>query len=1135
MKRTKILDTIAAGLLGVSIVLVLLSSIGTYPSSRSEVISNRVERVTNKRVKMLDRFVQRAFGVPSNEWLSFKDLPEDMVIYRYVDDSLQSWCNRFPVTNDGLRASVYFDAITSPRSPERSPLASIGNELSFCNLGPKWYLVKAVDSLNVKIIAGLEMSDSNSGEIQSYSIQPLSYSEGREIHVGGEPKFKLICESPGVAVVVNFVLLYAALALFILCGFIFLMARPVIQRFWMATIPIIPILIILHMLEQNMGSDLPIFSPTLYADSGLFHSLGALFNYLTAIMVIVGFLYIVRRDVFRRLSTRKSRVIWTVGLSFAAVVILTFTILALRSIVLNSNISLELYKPENFTLKSVFIIVAYIFLMEAVVMLIQMVSSVFSRSLGMRILMSLFGAVLFVSITACLGLRKERASLEVWARRLAVSRDISLEMRLRSVEERIASDPNIASLTVLENGGASISSRLEESYFRRIMRDYDVSVSLDPESFRVLSKSEPIAPGSNFSYYDAGNGLVTYVGAFFYNFGKYGYSQMLIKVEQKTDWRYSGYATIIGPTLPGEVLIPAKYSFARYDDGRLLTFKGNYAYSMKMEASWTNRYNGVQENGWVHFVYKVTDNEVVVISRPRIKAYNYIISVIFIGLLCFMVFSLLLIRKTRKKAFGQNYFQTRIRMIVLVSLGLTLVTMAVVSVVFVFNRNEVSRHTLMSEKINSIQASLSARFKGHSLPSNMRSPEVTRLMNDVGNNTNSDITLYSSSGMVLTSTAPDVFYQMQVDPRMDPDAFNSIVRNTSRYFIHKEKLGNRVFYSMYAPLMSDDGSIMAIICAPYTDDSYDFETYVISHSLTIISLFIFLLLVAMYMASRFLELMFKPLVEMGTKMEAAGLGDLEYIRYENKDEISGLVSAYNRMVTELSESSRKLAQAERDKAWSGMARQVAHEIKNPLTPMKLQIQRLIRLKAKGDESWQDKFDEISSVLLDHIDILSETANEFSTFAKLYTQEPDEINLSALLQEEISIFDNRGGIKFEFIGLQDVHVLGPKPQLTRVFVNLINNSVQALTERGGSEGTIRIILRNSIHEGFYDIVFEDSGPGVAEENEDKLFTPNFTTKNGGSGLGLAISRSVLERCGASISYSRSFALGGACFMILYPKG
>ena len=1135
MNRRKILDYIAGGLMAACIVLVLFSSIGTYPTSRSEVIAKKVEKQTNKKIKVLDEFVARAMALPTDEWMSFKDLPSDMVLYRYVDDSLQSWCNRFPVINDGLSSGMFFDAIVSPRSPGRSPLASVGNELTFCNLGPKWYLVKAVDSLNVRIIAGLEMDDANSGELRSYSIQPISYSEGREVKVDGVPKFKISSESPEVTVTVNFVLLYCALVLFILCGFAFLLAKPVLQRFWIAVIPIIPILIILHLLENNVGTDLPMFSPTLYADKGLFHSLGALINYMTAILVIVSYLYIVRRDVYRRLRTRKSKVIWTVGLSFAAVVILCFTVLALRSIVLNSHISLELYKPEMFTWPSAIIILAYILLLSAVVMIVQMVSPVFSRYLGSRILMSLLGALIFVSITASLGLKKEQASLEVWARRLAVSRDISLEMRLRSTEERIASDPIIASLAALPNGGASISSRLEESYFRRIMRDYDVTVSLKPEDMKVLNGAEPIAPNSHFSYYDSGPGLVSYVGAFFYNLGKYGYTQVMIKIEQKTDWRYSGYAAIIGPTMPGEVLIPSKYSFARYDDGRLLTFKGNYAYSMRMDESWSKDFSTAQKNGWVHFVYKVTDNETVVISRLKIKGYNYIISIIFIGLICFLVFTLLLFRKSGQKAFGQSYFQTRIRMVVLVSLGLTLVTMAVVSVLFVFNRNEVSRNTLMSEKINSIQASLSARVKGFSSPEEIRTPEMIRILGDVGNNSNSDITLYSPAGMVMMSTAPDVFYQMQVDPRMDPDAYNSIVRNTSRYFIHQEKVGNRTFYSMYAPLMGSDGSILAIICAPYTDESYDFETYVVSHSLTIISLFIFLLLVAIYMASRVLSLMFRPLVEMGTKMDAAGLGDLEYIRYDNKDEISGLVSAYNRMVTELSESSRKLAQAERDKAWSGMARQVAHEIKNPLTPMKLQIQRLIRLKAKGDDSWQDKFDEISKVLLDHIDILTETANEFSTFARLYTQEPDDIDLSALLQEEISIFDNRGNIKFEYLGLEGVHVIGPKPQLTRVFVNLINNSVQALTDHGEKEAIVRVILRKSIKEGFYDIVFEDSGPGVAEENVEKLFTPNFTTKNSGSGLGLAISRSVLERCGASISYSRSFSLGGACFTILYPKG
>ena len=167
-----------------------------------------------------------------------------------------------------------------------------------------------------------------------------------------------------------------------------------------------------------------------------------------------------------------------------------------------------------------------------------------------------------------------------------------------------------------------------------------------------------------------------------------------------------------------------------------------------------------------------------------------------------------------------------------------------------------------------------------------------------------------------------------------------------------------------------------------------------------------------------------------------------------------------------------------------------------------------------------------------VPVIGGSVNEFSTFAKLYAEEPVEIDLSALLQEEMAMFDNRENITFEFLGLPDAVVSGPKPQLTRVFVNLINNAVQALEDR--EHGHILVSLRNSVTDGFYDIVFEDDGPGVSEENVGKLFTPNFTTKNGGSGLGLAISRSVLERCNATIGYSKSFALGGACFTILYPK-
>jgi len=159
--------------------------------------------------------------------------------------------------------------------------------------------------------------------------------------------------------------------------------------------------------------------------------------------------------------------------------------------------------------------------------------------------------------------------------------------------------------------------------------------------------------------------------------------------------------------------------------------------------------------------------------------------------------------------------------------------------------------------------------------------------------------------------------------------------------------------------------------------------------------------------------MFSPLLEMGKKMNVADVHNLEYIIYKREDEISSLVDAYNRMVHDLSDSTRQLAQAERDKAWSQMARQVAHEIKNPLTPIKLQIQRLIRMKQNGNPAWEKRFDEVSVVVLEHIDILTETANEFSTFAKLYSEEPVLIDLDKTLKEQLLIFDNKDNIKISY--------------------------------------------------------------------------------------------------------------------------
>ena len=352
MNRRNIRDIVAGCLLVVSLVLAVLSSLGSYPARRSEVAARRIERRVNRRMAKLDAYVAKALEVPKDEWLELEGIPEDMVIYRYVNDSLQSWCNRFPVLNDDIRSGLVLDAITNPRSPGRSPLVRVGKDVSFCNFGPKWYLARAVDSMNVRIIAGLEIINTNSDTPRPYTVQPIAYSEGNVISIKGEPKFKVVFESAGNSVDVNSGMLLAALILIALSGFIFLFSKPTLGRFWVVFIPILPLMAVLHFWGREIGNGIPLFSPTVYADSGAFYSLGAQLNYLVAILLSVSFLYIVRRDVFRRLRTRRLRILWTVFISIAIIGVIAYTVAALRSIVLNSNISLELYKLENFSVVS---------------------------------------------------------------------------------------------------------------------------------------------------------------------------------------------------------------------------------------------------------------------------------------------------------------------------------------------------------------------------------------------------------------------------------------------------------------------------------------------------------------------------------------------------------------------------------------------------------------------------------------------------------------------------------------------------------------------------------------------------------------------------------------------------------------
>jgi len=488
--------------------------------------------------------------------------------------------------------------------------------------------------------------------------------------------------------------------------------------------------------------------------------------------------------------------------------------------------------------------------------------------------------------------------------------------------------------------------------------------------------------------------------------------------------------------------------------------------------------------------------------------------------------------KRKTILFERNYFKRKLNILLVGSLLVCMSVLAFVSVSFVYDRNYFVSERMMSDKVNSLRFQIQNGLRNVSSPSELTSRETMDLLRRVSDNSASDIALYRPDGKLVMTTAPNLYEKKIWGYRMDERPFYHLKYLNEGFCIHSKKMQRRELYMLYAPIMGASGDIVAFFASPYTETGNDFQFDALMHAFNVIIVFIILAIISTIAVSAIIDKTFRPLSLMSRKMRSGKIEKLDNIGYTKDDEIMDIIRSYNRMVDDLTSSSHALAQAERDKAWSEMARNVAHEIKNPLTPMQLQIQRVQRLKANGDPAWEEKFDNMAVVLLDHIHVLTETANQFSDFAKLYSEDPVKINLDDLLREEVALYDNRPGVEFIYLGLPGVEVSAPRPQLVRVFVNLLNNAVQACEEV--SNAKVAVSLRNGASPDYYEIVFEDNGPGVDQQNVEKLFTPKFTTKSSGSGLGLSICKSILERCGASISYSRSFKLGGACFTILYPK-
>ena len=1186
MKKTRILKTLPFICLVLSILFLALS-MARRPIGDVEKIADKTESKLAARMEILDTYIRKALETEEGSWPEIGKLPDDMVIYRYVNDSLQSWSNQFAVLNDDISSKLVFQRMSNMMDRIVSPLSEIEETVSYRTIGPIWYVTKSVSGTrNDRIIAGLEVKNTLIDGIRTnengvnkalklpniYSIQPLGYNGGADVSIDGVPLFKVLCETiVPYGFFDNSVLKWISLILFALATILLLASRRTIKVFMGVLASLGVMAVVSFVWAQNMNESMDLFSPTIYADGQYLNSLGVLILTNSFITMLCICLYLIR-DRFIALAradrerTRTKMAAYGLAILTTGICIFAYTHITLKSLIMNSNISLELYRLNDNIRYTVLVYLSYTGLFFCLLLHIQALRPVVKRFFGISYnILSRWGILLFALICAfyftctssTLGFRKEVDRVTVWANRLAVDRNLALEIQLRSVEESIANDQLLSALSMLENTAGMLQNRISDNYLSRIRQDNSITVHVykeddksGTENFNTITRSgTPISEGSRFFFLTDGNGRSTYAGTFFFWNKEHGLVRMLLMVEPNSNREDRGYYSILGRfSKPGEINIPSFYSYAKYIDDRLVSYKGNFPYPTVSFVSGNSRLASedshvlrMKDN--VHFVNMVSENEVIVISRKQRSATAYFTSFSYLFLMTYAILFLFVRQENKKQIFKKNFFRKRINTILFTSSLLILASMAVISVLFVYKRNEANMYDLMSTKINTIQALMETRVRQASSWQDLLHPDIISSLENIGNTTKSDITLYTPEGKVFHSTNPEVFEKQILGSRINEDAYKNIRYMHQRFFIHREKITDYRYWMLYAPVFNDNRQMIGIISTPYTDRNYDFRREAFSHAALLINLFLLLLIASLLLSTRELNRIFSPLVEMGKKMDKTDIHNPEYIIYKREDEISTIVDAYNRMQEDLAASTKMLASAERDKAWSEMARQVAHEIKNPLTPIKLEIQRLIRLKQKGNPAWEEKFDKVADVVLEHIDILTDTANEFSTFAKLYSEEPVLINLDKILKEQLLIFDNKENVKISYIGLEDAYVMAPKPQLIRVFVNLITNAIQAveihqkeLMENEGEliSGKIFIGLRNSTKDGYYDIVFDDNGAGVKEENLDKLFTPNFTTKTGGTGLGLAISRNIITKCEGEISYRKSYALGGASFTVTLPK-
>ncbi len=799
--------------------------------------------------------------------------------------------------------------------------------------------------------------------------------------------------------------------------------------------------------------------------------------------------------------------------------------------------------------------VLFFLLSNGMVILIQYLNASYNypRLIAIMLVTVVFSMFFMHHYTAI----KERDKRKILVTNLESERDRVGELLLRNRGDQVANDPQIDRWMIrhLEHE-IKILEYLRNEYFDGYFNKYDFQISVcspdDDLSVEYESRTEmhhcysffekmiqkegiPIK-NSKFYYLDNLNGRISYIGIFKYRHkDSHKKSTLYISLDSKLTSGQLGYPELL---LTDELNDPDPlnaYSYAKYKSGELIRRSGDFSFPLNITKPYKTQRGYVFKayQNYSHLIYKMGNDSVIIISKPLkgfldiLAQFSYVFAFFYLVTLLFVFISGFPDNITR---FNYN-FKNKITLSMVLVLILSLIAVGTGTVYYTTQQFRQQQKENISEKMKSLIVQLEEQLGSENTLSTRYADYYNQLLTRFSNAFYVDMNLYDLEGALLSTSRPQIFEQKLIGSHMQPEAYTKLAHDKLPQFIHNEKIGSMEYHSAYVPLYNNFNRKLAYLNIPYFTRQKALQKEIYTVIMVMVNIYVFLIILGTIVSVLISNTITKPLRLIRQKIGGIGLDKPnEKIDYESHDEIGELVSEYNRMVEELEVNAEKLAQSEREMAWREMAKQIAHEIKNPLTPMKLKVQYLKRAWDDQVNNFDVRIKHFAASMIQQINALSDIASAFSNFAKMPKARNSKLDLRHQVEAAARLFEHTENIDFQMkvSAKEPVYVFADRDQLSSVFSNLIKNAIQAIPQE--RKGLIRIeITKNADHA---IVKVTDNGNGIPEEMKNKLFRPSFTTKSGGMGMGLAICKKIIEDLGGTISYETK-PQKGARFIVEMP--